>query len=194
MVQEEINRRSTSRSVGSMSAYNGSAYQYTITPAKNVKVTNEHIQKITKPLDAVNGSSITPTPSGDVEASTVKQAAQKLNELQSKSPVGLNTGCASSCSGLCFSGCYTSCSGCTGSCTGSCIGSCSDTCIGSCSTECLGTCTFRCADDCTSTCQYTCTSACDRSCSSDCTTSVTSKWVRALWTGRLITFSSLQTP
>ena len=94
MVQEEINRRSTSRSRGSMSAYNGSAYQYTMTPAKGVTVTNEHIQKVTKPLDAVNGSSITPTPSGDVEASTVQQAAQKLNELKAKPEVGSNTGCA----------------------------------------------------------------------------------------------------
>ena len=168
MVQEEINRRSTSRSRGSMSAYNGSAYQYTMTPAKGVTVTNEHIQKVTKPLDAVNGSSITPTPSGDVEASTVQQAAQKLNELKAKPEVGSNTGCVASCSGLCYSGCYSSCSGCTGSCTGNCTGSCTGSCTGGCSTTCTGSCTGSCNTTCSGTCSGSCTSTCARACSSGC--------------------------
>ena len=52
-LQTEVQRRSNSRSVGSMATYAGSAYQYTEPPNKDtVEFKSEHIEKITRPLDA----------------------------------------------------------------------------------------------------------------------------------------------
>lgn len=45
LVKNEINRRSNSKSVGSMSAYNGSSYNYATTPAKGGNINLEHIQR-----------------------------------------------------------------------------------------------------------------------------------------------------
>ena len=53
LVEKEISRRSNSKSVGSMSGYNNSNWKYGTTPSRSVKITNEHIKKITQPLDAV---------------------------------------------------------------------------------------------------------------------------------------------
>ena len=64
-LQTEVQRRSNSKSVGSMAAYAGSAYQYTEPPSKDtVEYKAEHIEKITKPLDAITGGSLTPEAGG----------------------------------------------------------------------------------------------------------------------------------
>ena len=60
-LQTEVQRRSNGRSVGSMAAYAGSTYQYTEPPNKDtVEFKFEHIEKITKPLDAITGGKLTP--------------------------------------------------------------------------------------------------------------------------------------
>lgn len=158
LVKNEINRRSNSKSVGSMSAYNGSSYEYSVTPASGKQVLKEHIQKITQPLDAVNGGSITPdeNQASLVTYDTIKTAADLVLNLSQKSVTAgnrANTGCSASCTGLCYSGCYSSCSGCSG--CGGCGG-----CTG-CSGDCQGGCTATCGDGCTTACSGACNWACN---------------------------------
>ena len=68
----ELNRRGKSegtaqgQSVGSMSAY---IQAYTTSPGTGRQIINEHIQKITQPLSAITGSSIT------------RQAGAKLQQI-----------------------------------------------------------------------------------------------------------------
>ena len=160
LVKNEIKRRSNSNSVGSMKAYDGSSYNYTITPAKGKNIELEHIQKITRPLDAVTGGSTTPGKNANVIASVLVKATTSVGNLSGISATSSNTGCKSSCSGLCSTGCYSSCTGCGNNCTGSCTGSCSNSCSGGCS---------GCSGDCDG-CSGTCESLCDKNCYPQCST------------------------
>lgn len=165
LVKKEVQRRSNAASVGSMSAYAGSNYDYSVTPASRTqKITDEHIQKITKPLDAVTGGSLTPAVHGMVLAEALNSAATVVANLSKKSETSSDTGCKAQCSGLCFSSCFSSCSGCTGTCTGSCTSNCKDSCTVDCTGSCTGTCTGTCTGSCSDSC-----SGCGGSCSNDCT-------------------------
>lgn len=177
LVKNEINRRSNSESVGSMSAYNGSSYNYTTTPEKGGNINLEHIQKITKPLDAVTGNNTTPGTHATITAAQIVNATNTVKNLSGKSATANNSsnaGCKSSCSGLCYTGCYSSCSGCSGSCSGSCSGGCNNTCNNTCSGGCKNSCKNTCSgcsggcnDNCSSGCSGGC-SGCDGSCGDGC--------------------------
>ena len=167
LVKSEITRRSNSASVGSMSSYNGASYDYTITPAqgKDIKINLEHIQKITKPLDAVTGSNTTPGKNANVIASVLTNATTSVGNLSKIAKNATSTGCKASCSGLCNTGCYGNCKGCSGNCKTNCSGGCSTSCSGGCS-SCTG-CGNGCEDSCYDTCdgcRGTCSTTCD-SCS-----------------------------
>lgn len=157
LVSNEISRRSTSNSVGSMSNYNGSNYQYTVSPASGKKITYEHIQKITAPLDAIDGGSLTPEQGTLVYADILKNALIKVRDFSSKTQTNSNTGCRSSCTGLCSTGCYGTCTGCDNTCSGGCKNSC-DGCKGDCD-GCKGSCT-----SCTGSCDTFCTGTCEGGC------------------------------
>lgn len=84
----ELNRRGKSegtaqgQSVGSMSAY---IQTYTTAPGSGRQIINEHIQKITQPLSAITGSSITPASGSEVAADVLTQAAAVLSQLITQS-------------------------------------------------------------------------------------------------------------
>lgn len=167
LVKSEITRRSNSASVGSMSSYNGASYDYTITPAqgKDIKINLEHIQKITKPLDAVTGSNTTPGTNANVIASVLTNATTSVGNLSRIAKDATSTGCKASCSGLCNTGCYGGCKGCSGNCKTNCSNTCTGSCSGGCS-SCTG-CGNGCEDSCYDTCdgcRGTCSTTCD-SCS-----------------------------
>ena len=73
LIDAEIGRRGKTegtaqgQSVGSMAAYRGTAYQYNVTPADGVSVDAEHIQKITRLVDAVQGGATTPARGDQVQ-------------------------------------------------------------------------------------------------------------------------------
>jgi len=169
-VKKEITRRSNSKSTGSMAAYNNASYEYTTPPAKGVQVAQEHINKITQLLDAVNGGKLTPEAGALIRAGTLDDAAVLAANLAKKSLTAAksNTGCKASCSGLCATGCYSGCTGCSGGCSGSCTGcsGCSG-CGGSCSTNCTG-CSGSCSGSCGSGCSSSCTGGCDNTCDGSC--------------------------
>lgn len=163
LVKSEITRRSNSASVGSMKSYNGTSYDYTITPAqgKDIKINLEHIQKITKPLDAVTGSNTTPGKNANVIASVLINATTSVGNLSKIAKDATSTGCKASCSGLCNTGCYGGCKGCSGNCKTNCSGGCNTTCSG-CSGDCDGCsgCSGGCdgCEGCGSGCAHTCES------------------------------------
>lgn len=161
LVKSEITRRSNSASVGSMKAYNGTSYDYTTTPAKGKDIKLEHIQKITKPLDAINVTGLNPNANTIVYARQITTATNIVSSLSSKSTTAssrADTGCKSSCSGLCYTGCYSGCSGCSGGCEGTCDSGCEATCADSLmSGNCAGTCYDNCdGGNCTADCGGSC--------------------------------------
>lgn len=173
-VKAEMNRRCRS---GSLTAYAGAAYDYSVVPANGVIVKPEHLNKLVIPINAISPSGYTEKAAGDAvpELATLdaKLAAHEAYPMR-----GSGSDCASGCSGLCSSGCYNSCSGCGGSCsydcsgcTGSCVGDCQGSCSGGCSTSCGGAC-WRdgCTSNCTAACRMDCTGGCKGNCGSICST------------------------
>lgn len=173
-VKAEMNRRCRS---GSLTAYAGSAYDYSVVPANGVIVKPEHLNKLVVPINAISPSGYTEKAAGDAvpELATLdaKLAAHEAYPMR-----GSGSDCASGCSGLCSSGCYNTCSGCGGSCSydcsgcsGTCSGGCDTTCSGSCSGSCGGAC-WRdgCTSNCTAACRMDCTGGCKGNCGSICST------------------------
>lgn len=156
--------------VGSVTAYAGTDYDYTVTPAANGYMLVEHFNKNQVPLAAVNSSSVPsavakndPVVTADVAKmlTTVTDLASKRTSYMQTSVLS-NTGCSASCTGLCLTGCQGGCKGGCGSdvCQGSCLSTCALFCSSACSGKCDSTCTSTCADDCTGTCSTTCTGTC----------------------------------
>ena len=176
VVDKEIERRSQPNSKGSMEAYTTVQYQYNDKPALGVPIKDEHIYKITIPLDAVNNGSITPKNGGYINAAYIINATTVASNLASKdvNASKKNTGCNANCTGLCYSGCYTVCGG---SCTGDCRGYCTGSCSGDCDTGCEGDCSGGCKDTCTASCT-SCSGHCgDNACQATCYLSCSGKTV-----------------
>ena len=171
VVDKEIERRSQPNSKGSMEAYTTVQYQYNDKPALGVPIKDEHIYKITIPLDAVNNGSITPKNGGYINAAYIINATTVASNLASKdvNASKKNTGCNANCTGLCYSGCYTVCGGsCTGDCRGYCTGSCSGDCDTGCEGDCSGSCKDTCTDSCTSCSGHCGDNACQATCYLSC--------------------------
>lgn len=171
VVDKEIERRSQPNSKGSMEAYTTVQYQYNDKPALGVPIKDEHIYKITIPLDAVNNGSITPKNGGYINAAYIINATTVASNLASKdvNASKKNTGCNANCTGLCYSGCYTVCGGsCTGDCSGYCTGSCSGDCDTGCEGDCSGGCKDTCTDSCTSCSGHCGDNACQATCYLSC--------------------------
>lgn len=171
VIDKEIERRSQPNSKGSMEAYTTVQYQYNDKPALGVPIKDEHIYKITIPLDAVNNGSITPKNGGYINAAYIINATTVASNLASKdvNASKKNTGCNANCTGLCYSGCYTVCGGsCTGDCSGYCTGSCSGDCDTGCEGDCSGGCKDTCTDSCTSCSGHCGDNACQATCYLSC--------------------------
>lgn len=163
-VKAEMNRRCR---VGSLTAYAGTNYDYTVTPATGGVIKSEHLQKLTTPVNAIANTGIAQGDPGTV-ISALDAFDTKLTAHENYPMRGSGTDCASSCSGLCSSGCWNSCSGCGGSCSYSCSGGCDNTCSGGCDGSC-GTSCWRdgCTSNCTAACRMDCTGGCS-GCSATC--------------------------
>lgn len=171
-VKAECNRRN---SKGSVASYAGSQYDFTIVPASENRIREEHYEKNAIPMNAINSLKIP-----DIEGKDKKITEENLYKMESLITSWASTGkynnkttdCNSSCTGLCYScsgscsdgcsGCTNRCDGCTG-CSGSCDGSCTQTCGGS---GCSGACSSSCySSDCSSSCGSSCAN-CGNNCSS----------------------------
>lgn len=164
-VKAECQRRNAS---GSVAAYGGSEYDYTVVPAKGVIISAEHFDKNAIPLNAINSgkqakTSAAGTVINDSEITAMEAFATTL-KARIKTDAG-GTDCKAGCTGLCY-GCQGTCTGCTG-CWDACSG-----CGSGCAFSCSGGCTNACSG-CGSGCAFTCTGGCS-SCSGTCTGSCTS--------------------
>lgn len=155
-VKAECQRR---KYTGSVEAYGGAAYDYSVTPAAGKTVGKEHSEKNVVPMNAINSGDFPIPPSyekiiteTDIAAMEAKVAAWASRGVGTAADNSASD-CAASCTGLCHSctgQCVSGCSSCTGSCTGGCQGCTS--CTGGCQSGCGG-CGYACGGDC-SNCAY----------------------------------------
>lgn len=147
-VKAEMQRR---RGVGSLAAYAGSEYDFTVTPTSGGPTLTEHGYKIWFPMEQINDTGVNqPIKNGPLEKFDSLETLLATAESQ---PMGVpnNSSCMASCSGLCQSsctgGCYTTCtSSCSDDCTYGCRGGCEGGCDGMCPGGCAGYCTQACGD------------------------------------------------
>ena len=181
-VKQECSRRNMT---GSVAAYAGTEYDYTITPSDGVTILQEHYEKLAVPLNAINNKMQSET-DGDriVSEEELDAMATMLTTLEARKYYD-NSGsdCSASCTGMCYSctgTCSGGCSGCTGcsgcggmcsySCSGGCDSSCTQTCggdgcVGQCVLTCYGSCEGYCKEGCSGGCGTDCTGTCGYSCS-----------------------------
>lgn len=153
-VKAEMLRRN---GVGSLTAYAGTAYDYTVQPQKYGIPRIEHYSKIRDVMAQINPAGLPGAKKqGDLLADmSILEAKQTLFESQYKYATSGND-CASSCSGTCITTC-TSCTGCSGSCSGGCDSTC-NSCANGCAacTGCTGTCYATCDGGCSGMCINSC--------------------------------------
>lgn len=153
-IKTEIQRRSNTKSSGSLSAYATSTYDYgTDKPATNGSMVVSQVTKLLTPMNAIKNQGIT-TPTAGSATKSVSVLQTNLSTYSAIPVTSSSHGCSANCSGLCYTACYSTCSSCSGSCTGcrgctnctSCSGcsgcgsSCRDDCEGGCSSDCSGRC------------------------------------------------------
>lgn len=180
-VKAEVSRRNKS---GSVAAYGGAAYDYTVQPGAGKVLLAEHLDKLSVPLSAINADAV-PGKTGarvvteaELSAMETRVTAWSARSLTDTSGSDCKngctgacyTGCSGGCTG-CGSGCPTGCSGCGSGCpTGcsSCGGACSTSCSGcsGCGSGCASGCS-GCGSGCPSGCSG-CGSGCPNGCYNDC--------------------------
>lgn len=183
-VKAEMQRRNGN---GSLVAYAGTDYDYTVDPAAGGQMLTEHVNKIVVPMNAITASGMTEQAAGDQAMAMDVIDAKLTVYVAEPSRKNGTSSCSGACSGLCVSSCYSSCGGCTGGCTGNCGEACKDDCNTTCSNDCgrgcngctaacktgcgvcTGTCKAECADNCTTTCVNKCGNNCAPGCGDACT-------------------------
>lgn len=166
-VKAEMQRRCRN---GTLVAYAGTDYDYTVTPETGGQMLVEHVNKIVVPMNAITPSGMTERVVGDqavaMDVMDAKLTAYSAEPMQKNA----TSSCSGACSGLCVGGCWNSCSGCGGACSHSCSGTCSGNCGG-----CDNTCTNGCKGGCSgcgpcTNCTGRCTGGCYTACTDGCGT------------------------
>ena len=169
-VKAEMLRRNK---VGSLTAYGGSAYDYTVTPEAGNPILPEHFNKIIAPMNAMVNTGLSTVASGD-PIPALDGLVAHLTAAEGYSITGNSTNCKASCSGLCVGTCQSACgSGCSSSCTGSCSGGCNDHCADGCTNACGGSCSPGCGSTCNKGCANSCATDCSGGCEDKCRGSCT---------------------
>lgn len=163
-VKAEVLRRNRS---GSVASYGGAAYDYKIQPAKGTVILQEHLDKLSVPLSAINSNAV-PGKTGkrvlseaelaNMEAKVTAWSARSMTDRS-------GSDCKSGCTGTCYTGCATGCTGCGSGCPSGCSG-CGSGCPNTCS-SCGSSCGDACSDGCGDACGGNCWDACS-GCGSGC--------------------------
>lgn len=156
-VKAEMQRRCRN---GTLVAYAGTDYDYTVIPETGGQMLVEHVNKIVVPMNAITPSGMTERVVGDqavaMDVMDAKLTAYSAEPMQKNA----TSSCSGACSGLCVGGCWNSCSGCGGSCSRNCSGSCDTGCTTSCGTDGCSSCTGSCSGGCKGGCKGSCTDEC----------------------------------
>lgn len=173
-VKAEMQRRNGN---GSLVAYAGTDYDYTVDPAAGGQMLTEHVNKIVVPMNAITASGMTEQAVGDQAMAMDVIDAKLTVYVAEPSQKNGTSSCSGACSGLCVSSCYSSCGGsCSvgcgscGGCSGGCTGDCNETCSNQCGSDgCSGNCGSNCKrDGCTAYCGMSCWGKCSSNCSGGC--------------------------
>ena len=149
-VKAEMLRRDK---IGSLTAYGGSDYDFTVTPIAGNPILPEHFNKIIGPMNAMVDTGLSEVASGD-PIPALDRLETLLTEAEGYSLTANSTNCNSSCSGLCVGTCQTTCgTGCSSSCSGGCAGGCNDACADGCTSNCGGSCSTNCVGGCKGSCK-----------------------------------------
>ena len=173
-VKAEMQRR---KGNGSLVAYAGTDYDYTVDPAAGGQMLTEHVNKIVVPMNAITASGMTEQAVGDQAMAMDVIDAKLTVYVAEPAQKNATSSCSGACSGLCVSNCYSSCGGsCSvgcgscGGCSGGCTGDCNETCSNQCGSDgCSGNCGSNCKrDGCTAYCGMSCWGKCSSNCSGGC--------------------------
>lgn len=173
-VKAEMQRR---KGNGSLVAYAGTDYDYTVDPAAGGQMLTEHVNKIVVPMNAITASGMTEQAVGDQAMAMDGIDAKLTVYVAEPAQKNATSSCSGACSGLCVSSCYGSCGGsCSvgcgscGGCSGGCTGDCNETCSNQCGSDgCSGNCGSNCKrDGCTAYCGMSCWGKCSSNCSGGC--------------------------
>ena len=173
-VKAEMQRR---KGNGSLVAYAGTDYDYTVDPAAGGQMLTEHVNKIVVPMNAITASGMTEQAVGDQAMAMDVIDAKLTVYVAEPAQKNATSSCSGACSGLCVSSCYSSCGGsCSvgcgscGGCSGGCTGDCNETCSNQCGSDgCSGNCGSNCkTDGCTAYCGMSCWGKCSRNCTDGC--------------------------
>lgn len=174
-VKAEMQRRNGN---GSLVAYAGTDYDYTVDPAAGGQMLTEHVNKIVMPMNAITASGMTEQAVGDqtmaMDGIDAKLTVYEVEPMQKNG----TSSCSGACSGLCVSKCVSSCGGscstgcgsCGGGCSGGCTDDCNETCSNQCGSDgCSGNCGNNCKrDGCTAYCGMSCWGKCSSNCTDGC--------------------------
>ena len=174
-VKAEMQRR---KGNGSLVAYAGTDYDYTVDPAAGGQMLTEHVNKIVVPMNAITASGMTEQAVGDQAMAMDVIDAKLTVYVAEPAQKNATSSCSGACSGLCVSSCYSNCGGscstgcgsCGGGCSGGCTGDCNTTCSNQCGSDgCSGNCGSNCkTDGCTAYCGMSCWGKCSSNCSGGC--------------------------
>ena len=174
-VKAEMQRR---KGNGSLVAYAGTDYDYTVDPAAGGQMLTEHVNKIVVPMNAITASGMTEQAVGDQAMAMDVIDAKLTVYVAEPAQKNATSSCSGACSGLCVSSCYSNCGGscstgcgsCGGGCSGGCTGDCNTTCSNQCGSDgCSGNCGSNCKrDGCTAYCGMSCWGKCSSNCSGGC--------------------------
>ena len=174
-VKAEMQRR---KGNGSLVAYAGTDYDYTVDPAAGGQMLTEHVNKIVVPMNAITASGMTEQAVGDQAMAMDVIDAKLTVYVAEPAQKNATSSCSGACSGLCVSSCYSNCGGscstgcgsCGGGCSGGCTGDCNETCSNQCGSDgCSGNCGSNCkTDGCTAYCGMSCWGKCSSNCSGGC--------------------------
>ena len=179
-VKAEMLRRSKT---GSVAAYGGADYDYSVAPGPGTVTQQEHLDKLSIPMSAVNADAV-PRKTGprvvteeelaNMETRVTVWAARTLTDRSASD-------CKAGCTGTCYTGCVTGCSGCGSGCPNGCSGcgsGCPNGCSGcgsgcpngcsGCGSGCGSGCSGGCSDNCASGCPTGCQGGCSSNCASGC--------------------------
>ena len=174
-VKAEMQRR---KGNGSLVAYAGTDYDYTVDPAAGGQMLTEHVNKIVVPMNAITASGMTEQAVGDQAMAMDVIDAKLTVYVAEPAQKNATSSCSGACSGLCVSSCYSNCGGscstgcgsCGGGWSGGCTGDCNTTCSNQCGSDgCSGNCGSNCkTDGCTAYCGMSCWGKCSSNCSGGC--------------------------
>ena len=132
MLRRGLNNSTSS--FGSLSEYGGEEYDFSVEPAKNAHILQEHGQKTINILYRIEDQENCEYVKDDSKIpsdTNFKALNSYIDILATETMEDTSSACRGACSGLCYGSCIGNCNGCSGKCDTGCVG-----CVATCGTGC----------------------------------------------------------